>query len=256
MKVYTKITTNAESQAILANEQNDWEWLSKIFPVVVVCITLIIFGPYLLRSYGFCAGLKLSSFYKILVSILPVQLVLFVPIFYTYYLANNMVDFTNKLSTVNWKISYFIEAFFCEVLLVIPLYSFAIFVYWLALQFKIDTSAPISLLLKNITLKGVITVFLLSVFITPWIEEIIFRRIFFSYIKKLLGVTPSTLITSFVFAIVHGSIIQILPLTFLGIVLQLLYIKHKSILPAVLLHGIHNFVVMSVVLIGWSNGAI
>ncbi len=60
-----------------------------------------------------------------------------------------------------------------------------------------------------------------SACITPLLEELLYRGIIFGRLRKLVGVIPSILISSFIFAFMHFNLVQFIYAFLLGIVLAL-----------------------------------
>jgi membrane protease YdiL (CAAX protease family) len=77
---------------------------------------------------------------------------------------------------------------------------------------------------------------------TPLAEEIIYRACFYTALKKRLKVKCAVLISALIFAIVHLSLSQFIPLLVVGIVLALLFERTKSLLVSIITHGLLNLV--------------
>ena len=93
---------------------------------------------------------------------------------------------------------------------------------------------------KN-NIDTLIIMFLATVVAAPLIEEIIFRGILLKRLSPY-GVWFATIITSFLFALLHGNIMQGVGAFCIGIILSIVTIKSGSILPAIILHAMNNFV--------------
>jgi len=79
-----------------------------------------------------------------------------------------------------------------------------------------------------------------SGFIGPIIEELLFRGIIYNELKKKYKIMTSILITSIVFALIHGNIITIFYTFGLSFLLIYVYEKDKNILSPIILHVICN----------------
>jgi hypothetical protein len=79
-------------------------------------------------------------------------------------------------------------------------------------------------------------------------EEIIFRRIIFSFLCPYTGALAAVVTTSFFFALIHQNLVHLPGLFILGILLQRLYIKYDSLYPAVFLHFLQNAVSMGMII--------
>lgn len=60
-----------------------------------------------------------------------------------------------------------------------------------------------------------------SACITPLLEELLYRGIIFGRLRKLVGLIPSVLVSSFIFAFMHFNLVQFIYAFLLGIVLAL-----------------------------------
>ncbi|MCC5599481.1 CPBP family intramembrane glutamic endopeptidase [Nostoc favosum] len=74
----------------------------------------------------------------------------------------------------------------------------------------------------------------------PFFEEILFRGFLLPSLTRYLPVWGAILISSFLFAIAHLSLSEILPLTALGIVLGVVYTRSRNLLAPMLLHSLWN----------------
>ena len=224
------------------------KWIDIAFPVTTVAIVSAIIIPNLLIQLAEKFHIILDSFSKVAVSIILVQLFFIVPLLIVAILTAGNIRLRDKLGLINWKNGYWIEACYYELILFFPLLLIAAMMFFFAVYFGLDTSSPITTLLLSASTREKILVFAVSVFIAPIVEEIVFRRVFFIFINRIFGVLPALFVTSFVFGVLHGGIVQLIPLMILGAALQILYVKHNSLYPSILLHAVHNFVIMLIFL--------
>lgn len=87
---------------------------------------------------------------------------------------------------------------------------------------------------------GLVTGLVLYGVLSPMAEELIFRGIVFSRMKRYLPVTVSALLSAALFGIYHGNIVQALYGFLAGCVLALVYHKSGSFTLTVALHGMMN----------------
>lgn len=85
-----------------------------------------------------------------------------------------------------------------------------------------------------------------TVLVAPIVEEILFRGIILSRLRKAMPVAPAILLSALVFGLMHGQILWIAYAAFLGIILALVAIRTKSILATILLHVTFNLTGMLV----------
>jgi membrane protease YdiL (CAAX protease family) len=233
---------------------DDEKWLKIAFPVAVFSIFGSVVIPNIIFLIVHLFDKTPGSFARILLASIPVQLSLLLPVIIATALQTgyfSLEDVKTKVKLVCWKSAYIAEVIKIELIIFLPLCILAFVTYSLLVYFGYDPSSPITTLLESADLYGIGLIFFVSIFIAPVAEEIIFRRVFYSFSVKLMNENSAVIITSFLFASLHGGLVQIIPLTLFGCVLQKLYIKHNSLYPCLLLHGIHNFIMMSFFLASW-----
>jgi len=87
---------------------------------------------------------------------------------------------------------------------------------------------------------GFIFAFLIAVVIAPFIEELFFRGFVLQTLAKKISPFWGVVLTGLIFASVHFEFQSIMPLLILSIVLNVLYIKTKSIWPGIVFHIFNN----------------
>ncbi len=102
-------------------------------------------------------------------------------------------------------------------------------------------SNPILFLALQAQDKVALTIFFLTASVAaPIFEELIFRGFLLPSLTRYLPVWSSILISSFIFAVAHLSISEVLPLTTLGIVLGFVYTRSRNLFSPMLLHSFWN----------------
>lgn len=92
--------------------------------------------------------------------------------------------------------------------------------------------------------------FALAIFFTtasiaaPLFEEFLFRGFLLPSLTRYMPVWSAILLSSFVFAIAHLSLSEVLPLMVLGMVLGIVYTRSRNLLAPMLLHSAWNSVTM------------
>ena len=74
----------------------------------------------------------------------------------------------------------------------------------------------------------------------PLFEEFIFRGFLLPSLTRYLPVSAAIVVSSFLFAVAHLSLSELLPLTVLGIILGVVYTRSRNLLASMLLHGLWN----------------
>ncbi|MGN0993009.1 MAG: lysostaphin resistance A-like protein [Bacilli bacterium] len=96
-------------------------------------------------------------------------------------------------------------------------------------------------LLFEITFSSVIIFFIVRCIIAPITEEIIFRFGLYEFINTKVRSAFAIVLSSFIFAILHGYLIfDTILLTFLGVIWTYAYFKKKNLVYPIILHFLHN----------------
>lgn len=81
---------------------------------------------------------------------------------------------------------------------------------------------------------------LLASFAAPVWEEVIFRGFFFASLTSFTGTKRSMMISSTIFAFAHFSMEQFLPLTLLGCLMCVVFVRTRTLIAPILLHALWN----------------
>ncbi|MGD1873731.1 MAG: type II CAAX prenyl endopeptidase Rce1 family protein [Mastigocoleus sp.] len=88
----------------------------------------------------------------------------------------------------------------------------------------------------------------------PLFEEFLFRGFLLPSLTRYIPTWGSILLSSFIFAAVHLSLSEILPLTALGMILGFVYVRSRNLLAPMLLHSLWNSgTLMSLFILGSST---
>lgn len=77
------------------------------------------------------------------------------------------------------------------------------------------------------------------IFVTPILEEFAFRGVLLSSLSKY-GKYFAVIISSFIYALAHGSFVEMIPSFIMGIFLSKMAIKYESIRPCIAVHFFFN----------------
>lgn len=83
-----------------------------------------------------------------------------------------------------------------------------------------------------------------TIIFAPLLEEILFRGILMSDLKRRYGLLGSILISALLFSVVHLNFVQSIAAFFSGIVLGYIFYISKSLWGAIVVHMIHNLTVV------------
>lgn len=102
------------------------------------------------------------------------------------------------------------------------------------------TNPVIPLFVETESITGRVAIFLLVAVVAPFFEELFFRGVLFTSLRARWGVAAGIIGSATVFAAVHPLPVGFLPILMLGIVLATLVHERKSLLPAMVAHGLNN----------------
>lgn len=101
----------------------------------------------------------------------------------------------------------------------------------------------------------VLCVLLVSL-VAPLSEELYFRGFLYPAVDKIIGRLPALVLTSSFFAFLHFDVIRFIPITIVGIWLNLLYIKTGSLYTSMIAHSTWNTLMILLLFWAQSVGAI
>lgn len=84
---------------------------------------------------------------------------------------------------------------------------------------------------------------LVSTAFVPFIEEFFFRGVLLGWLKDRIPVIPAVVFTALAFAAYHQNLDYLLSLFAFGLILGWVFLRTKSLWPAVLAHGAYNLVI-------------
>ena len=74
----------------------------------------------------------------------------------------------------------------------------------------------------------------------PLVEETLFRGLVYKRLRGIMNVTPAMIISSVLFGIIHGNIVQFIYATLVGFICAYVYEKFKTLSAPVLVHASAN----------------
>jgi membrane protease YdiL (CAAX protease family) len=207
---------------------------------------------YIIHSTAVLAALGVSELLLTINQVFAPQFFMLIGVVGIAVMLGNVAEFKRICAFSNWRGRYISIAMGLEVLLFIP---FGL-ISWLSLEVitALEPFAPKSIrlaldmakALQKMLMESDWSVFLIIAFaavvVAPIVEEIVFRAVLFNFLSRRLGVVAGLLTTSLIFSLFHLNAISFFVLFFLAVILQLLYIKTKSIYSCMVFHCVHNAV--------------
>lgn len=107
-------------------------------------------------------------------------------------------------------------------------------------QGKGGSNPILSIALENKDGVALAIFFLTASIAAPIFEEMLFRGFLLPSLSRYFPMWGAIALSSFIFAIAHLNLSEVLPLTTLGMVLGFVYVRSRNLLSSMLLHGIWN----------------
>ena len=83
-----------------------------------------------------------------------------------------------------------------------------------------------------------------TVIVAPIVEEVVFRALAYTKLKRAMPTVVAAVLLSVVFGLIHGSLMQMVTIPFLGLVLVWVLERTKSLYAAILYHSVFNATAM------------
>ncbi len=83
-----------------------------------------------------------------------------------------------------------------------------------------------------------------TVIVAPIVEEVVFRALAYTKLKRAMPTVVAAVLLSVVFGLMHGSLMQMVTIPFLGLVLVWVLERTKSLFAAILYHSVFNATAM------------
>jgi membrane protease YdiL (CAAX protease family) len=100
---------------------------------------------------------------------------------------------------------------------------------------QLDILAPIAM-----SWTGLAGLLLMAGILAPIVEEIVFRGLFYSWLRARWGVAVGVMLSALGFALAHGIPLLIPALATQGVIFALVYERSGSLWPPIIMHGVFN----------------
>lgn len=88
-----------------------------------------------------------------------------------------------------------------------------------------------------------------TVVVAPLAEEVFFRGVVYNAWRREHGIVAATLGSSALFAVIHGTLVVVLPIFVLGLVLARVYERTRSLLATIVVHATVNGISVTLALL-------
>lgn len=150
----------------------------------------------------------------------------------------------------NFKKKYLFEAIKYECM-ILPVMIFTGYIMTIIFQLLgIEIKTPfITEQIRSASAFNFLILSILAILLAPLSEELVFRVIGYMFFSRYLRIKKrlSAFLSAFIFSFLHGEFIYMPALFVLGLALQGLFLKNRSITPSIMLHSLHNTIVLCVV---------
>ena len=92
--------------------------------------------------------------------------------------------------------------------------------------------------------SGIILSLLAALLIAPIVEETLFRGILYPILRRRVGAWIAMVISTLLFALLHGNLVQAVAVIPLGLLLAVVAERTHRVWPCVVVHMSHNFAAM------------
>jgi hypothetical protein len=147
-------------------------------------------------------------------------------------LAENWFNVDGKGAWVKWGVGGYFVAF--------PLVVGVSLLNSLIWQGKGGSNPILSIAAQNQDPGTLLLIFVTAAIAAPFYEETLFRGFLLPSLTRYMSTWQAILLSSFLFAIVHLSLSEVLPLMALAIVLGVVYTRTQNLLASMLLHCLWN----------------
>ena len=114
---------------------------------------------------------------------------------------------------------------------------------WISYQYLLHPSRIERTFILDYPAPLIVLYFLSLAILVPFVEELIFRRLFFSALRQKASLLKATLISSLIFSLIHLDPARLVPAFIVGIALALVYERTKSLIVCTAVHGVTNFLI-------------
>lgn len=219
-------------------------WINTAFYASVGLLFLFYFMAPVLFSLLSAEFKALPKNVQVFLVVVPHQILLIAGMFFVAAFAEGgKRSIGSRLGFLSCKLNDLYFAFIL-LILVFPLSAIAnSLVYIISSKIGIELPAPVvGHLLKSCAWPGLTIIAFGALVLAPVGEEIIFRRVIFCFASKYVSVSGAAVISSAAFAAAHFNIRHFAGLFILGLALQFLYIRSRSLYPCMLLHFLQNLI--------------
>lgn len=211
-----------------------WNWKDLVYLLIIVLVLVPVFIEYAL--FNFLHNIFQNELYAGTLVGLVMSIVFMAGLYFLVLKPNNQslaAVGVQSFSIKHWKLiaCWTIILIVVSVLLVIAMSS---------LGTGTENSKTESLQ-SQLTLLNFVIGFVSASIISPVYEEIFYRGFLYRFFSSRYGILVGTLLSSFIFTIVHIPTFNTMPVNFVSaLIFAWIFQKTGSVIPCILMHGFFN----------------
>ena len=120
------------------------------------------------------------------------------------------------------------------------LWSLILIPAWISYQYLLHPSRIERTFILDYTAMLIVLHVSSFVILIPFVEELVFRRLFFSALRQKVSLLKATLISSLIFSLIHLDPARLVPAFIVGVALALIYERTQSLIVCTAVHGCTN----------------
>jgi CAAX protease family protein len=236
--------TQQELSSLNLPHRLTWQWrdlfwiVLGIFGVGIIALLAMGILLYVFDQRDFIQGLMAQSNVSASLAMASVEVIALVVGVYLFGLRRKKYNWSVVgLRSSSWI--WILVSIFGTVI-AIPLTAAATLLLMLALKMPLENPQIDFLAPQGINLQSGFLMLLLAGVAAPFAEELFFRGFLYSFFRERWGIFPSVLLSSLIFAVLHGNLLVGFTAFLLAILLALVFEYSRSLWPAVIIHAINN----------------
>lgn len=218
-----------------------WRWRDLAI-ILIGTISILVFGVILIIVINVIRGANPEDLLKPTVaqtiSLTALEAVALIGGVYLFGLRRKGFDWEAvgiRSTSANWYLVAILAT-----LIVIPLASLVTIAVYFAAGQTLENPQLDFLLPEGLSAIDALVMLILAGFIAPLGEELLFRGVIYTIFRERWGIWLSVLLSSFIFAVIHGNVAVGITGFLLGIVAAVIFELSRSLWTAVLVHAINN----------------
>ena len=232
-----------------------WRWLDLI--LMVLCSAAIILSGlfiffFIAQIQGFTPEEALQPTITLSITVTGLEAVALIASVYFFGVRRRNISLEQlglRPLSLNWLIALSLIT-----LVAIPFAALLTMLVLVLLGRPLENPQLNFLIPEGLNWLGAIVMLIVVGLAAPIGEELLFRGVFYQFLRERWGIWPAVLASSLVFALIHGDIAVGVSAFVLGILLALAFEYSRSLWAAILVHVINNSVKVALIYLFLATG--